>query len=246
MNALLSYQFEEAPVRVVMIADDPWFVANDISKVLGYGQAAFMTRHLDDDEKGLHIVQTLGGAQEMNIISESGLYAAIFKSRRPEARRFRKWVTSEVLPTIRRTGKFELDLPPELDRPSDYDPHRLSVGVQVVREARRLYGPAAARRLWTQVGLPPAVAETAPAEPSEPIAEALKEWLGDRQAVTVAEAADGLGLSTELDRSLRLRIGGLLTLFGWPKRKVRRGAGTVWMWFRPGTPGLPSSEEEQA
>lgn len=65
-----------------------------------------MARNLDDDEKGTHIVSTLSGNQALSIINESGLYAVILKSRKKEAKRFRKWVTSEVLPTIRKTGQY--------------------------------------------------------------------------------------------------------------------------------------------
>ena len=66
-----------------------------------------MTRHLDDDEKGLSIVQTPGGEQEMLVINESGLYSAILRSRKAEAKRFKKWVTAEVLPAIRKNGRYE-------------------------------------------------------------------------------------------------------------------------------------------
>jgi prophage antirepressor-like protein len=83
-------------------------VAADLAAVLDYSETAAMTRHLDDDEKGLSTVQTLGGPQEMTIISESGLYAAILKSRKPEARQFRRWVTGEVLPSIRKTGSYQM------------------------------------------------------------------------------------------------------------------------------------------
>lgn len=93
-------------IRIVMVDDEPWFVASDISDALGYRNAPDMTRNLDDDEKGTQIVRTLGGNQEMTVICESGLYAAILKSRKPEAKKFRKWVTSEVLPSIRKTGCY--------------------------------------------------------------------------------------------------------------------------------------------
>lgn len=66
-----------------------------------------MTRHLDEDEKGLSIVQTLGGSQELLVINESGLYSAILRSRKAEAKRFKKWVTSVVLPAIRKHGRYE-------------------------------------------------------------------------------------------------------------------------------------------
>lgn len=106
-----QFSFNDLYVRIVMLGDlpEPWFVATDVAEALGYSETAAMTRSLDDDEKGLQIVQTLGGNQEMTIINESGLYSAILKSRKPEAKAFKKWVTSEVLPSIRRTGSYSVE-----------------------------------------------------------------------------------------------------------------------------------------
>lgn len=100
------FQFRTTEVRTLVIEGEVWFVASDVAKALGYPEAKDMTRVLDEDEKGRQIVPTLGGDQEMNVINESGLYHAVLKSRKPEARPFRKWVTSEVLPTIRKTGQY--------------------------------------------------------------------------------------------------------------------------------------------
>jgi len=237
-DALVSYQFDENPVRVVMIAGDPWFVATDVAAVLGYRDAFNMARNLDDDEKGTHILSTLGGHQDISIVSESGLYAAILKSRRAEARRFRKWVTSEVLPSLRRDGSYALAGHERYEElPNDYDPTRLTAAVAVVREARRLYGPAGARRIWTRLGLPPAVAESKP-NADEPLAEPLKLWMAEHQSATVAEAAAGLGIAPEdLDTSTRLRIGSLLTVLGWERRQQRRGDWNGKVWFRPSGEG---------
>lgn len=105
---IIPFIFDTLPVRAVLRDGEPWFVAADLAAVLDYSETAAMTRHLDDDEKGLSTVQTLGGPQEMTIISESGLYAAILKSRKPEARQFRRWVTGEVLPSIRKTGSYQM------------------------------------------------------------------------------------------------------------------------------------------
>lgn len=233
MNAVISYQFEEEPVRVVMILGDPWFVASDLAKALGYREARDMTRNLHDDEKGTHIVCTLGGDQEMNIISESGMYAAVFKSRREEAERFRKWVTSVVLPSIRKTGSFEMpgyEPPPEVAL--DHDPIRLNAGVAVVREARRLFGPEAARSVWTQVGLPAPIVGAVALFSGDNLAEPLKDWLEDKTETTALWAARGIGL-TDIDRMTTTRISALLRLFGWLSYPARRDGVKVNLWFRP-------------
>ena len=108
-SAPMLFNFDGLPVRSLRIKGEPWFVAADLAAVLEYRNAPDMTRSLDDDEKGTQIVRTPGGDQEMTIISESGLYAAILKSRKPEARQFRRWVTGEVLPSIRKTGGYKMD-----------------------------------------------------------------------------------------------------------------------------------------
>lgn len=82
------------------------FLASDVAKGLGYKDATHMTRSLDDDEKGLQIVETPGGNQKMVVITESGFYHAALKSRVEKAKDFRKWVTNKVLPQIRRTGGY--------------------------------------------------------------------------------------------------------------------------------------------
>jgi prophage antirepressor-like protein len=104
---IIPFCFEAQSVRVVSNNGDPWFVAKDVCEILGYkNPRQVLSTHLDEDEKGVQILDTLGGNQELVVISESGLYALIFKSRKPEAKKFRKWVTSEVLPAIRRTGSY--------------------------------------------------------------------------------------------------------------------------------------------
>lgn len=103
---IIPFKFEAREVRTLLIDDQPWFVASDVSAALAYTEASKMTRNLDDDEKGLHIVATLGGEQEMLVINQSGLYSAILRSRKAEAKRFKKWVTAEVLPAIRKHGSY--------------------------------------------------------------------------------------------------------------------------------------------
>lgn len=107
--SLTTFNFNQVNVyTIVAETGDIWFVASDIASILGYRNAPDMTRNLDDDEKSTHILRTLGGDQEKTIINESGLYSAILKSRKPEAKAFKKWVTSEVLPSIRKTGSYSV------------------------------------------------------------------------------------------------------------------------------------------
>ncbi len=105
-SAPAIFNFNAHAVRILDRDGELWFVALDVATVLEYSHTPHMLRHLDDDEKGVQIVDTLGGAQEVSMISESGLYSAILRSRKPEAKRFKKWVTSEVLPAIRKNGQY--------------------------------------------------------------------------------------------------------------------------------------------
>lgn len=93
-------------LRTMSIDGEPWFVASDVAKELGYRDAEKMTRRLDDDEKGTRSVGTLGGDQIMTVINEAGLYSAILGSKLDSAKTFKRWVTHEVLPAIRRTGGY--------------------------------------------------------------------------------------------------------------------------------------------
>ncbi|ARF69494.1 phage repressor protein/antirepressor Ant [Paenibacillus larvae subsp. pulvifaciens] len=109
MNQLQVFNFTGKDVRVVLKDGHPWWVAKDVSELLGFRMASDFTRTLDDDEKDTQIVRTPGGNQEVTIINESGLYSAILKSRKPEAKQFKRWVTHEVLPAIRKTGMYATD-----------------------------------------------------------------------------------------------------------------------------------------
>lgn len=107
MNTIPSvFNFNSAAVRTVVIDNEPWFSAADVCAVLGMKNHREATRHLDDDEKGVISNDTPGGAQQISIINESGLYSLVLRSRKPEAKPFIKWVTKEVLPAIRKTGQY--------------------------------------------------------------------------------------------------------------------------------------------
>ncbi len=101
------FNFEGSQVRIIMDQrGEPWFVARDIAKILGHNSAKDAIRIVDEDEKGSHIFSTLGGPQKLSIVNESGLYSLVFASRKPSAKKLKKWVTAEVLPTIRKTGSY--------------------------------------------------------------------------------------------------------------------------------------------
>ncbi|MFB9953576.1 phage antirepressor [Cellulomonas denverensis] len=104
---LIQHAFHGQPVRVITDeSGETWFVATDVAKILGYREAKDMTRRLDEDEKGRRSVPTPGGEQSVTVITEAGLYAAILGSQVEGARRFKRWVTHELLPEIRRTGGY--------------------------------------------------------------------------------------------------------------------------------------------
>ena len=95
-------------LRIVMVDSEPWFVGKDVAEKLGYAKPRnAISNHVDDEDKGVAPIQgDLGGTQEMTIINESGLYSLILKSKLPEAKQFKRWVTSEVLPSIRKDGGY--------------------------------------------------------------------------------------------------------------------------------------------
>lgn len=107
-SALKLFENPQFRVRVIMRCSDPWFVAKDACDCLELTNVSKACQTLDEDEKGITKVYTLGGSQDMMLISESGLYTLIMRSNKPEAKVFRKWVTSEVLPSIRKTGSYSV------------------------------------------------------------------------------------------------------------------------------------------
>ena len=106
MDELVPFAFEGAEVRVIDRDGEPWFVAADVCAALDIGNVSMAVSRLDADERGISTTDTASGTQEMLVVSESGLYSLILTSRKPAAKRFKKWVTSEVLPSIRKTGQY--------------------------------------------------------------------------------------------------------------------------------------------
>lgn len=106
MTSIIPFSFDQHAVRTIEQDGQVWFALNDVTDALEFTRGRNAARMLDDDEKGARIVSTPGGDQEITIINESGLYSLILKSRKPSAKRFKKWVTAEVLPAIRKTGSY--------------------------------------------------------------------------------------------------------------------------------------------
>lgn len=109
-NNVLDFQFEGHDVRAIAIDGEPWFVGKDVAEALGYGKGKSITNavtnHVDDEDKGVTKIMTPGGRQKMVIINESGLYSLILSSKLDSAKKFKKWITSEVLPSIRKNGGY--------------------------------------------------------------------------------------------------------------------------------------------
>jgi prophage antirepressor-like protein len=232
MNDILNLTFENQPVRIVLQDGEPWFVATDVASILGYSHGPHMVRIMDDDEAAVHIMDTSGQNREVSIISESGLYNAIFKSRRAEAKAFRRWVTGTVLPTIRQTGQFAFsaNYPPVPDMRRFDDAAWLNAGVAAVREARRLFGHGVARAVWRDIGLP--LPENAMPALPDGLSDAVNLWTDGRDRFTFADLAAGLGLG-EPDWPLKRRFSDILTALGWTEKRTRRGNGLVYAWHRP-------------
>lgn len=112
MHDMQIFNYGEYPVRTVLQEDEPWWVLADVCRVLELTNSRMTAKQLDDDEKGVSQIYTSGGPQNMTIISESGLYSVILRSDKPEAKPFRRWVTHEVLPAIRRDGAYSITAQP--------------------------------------------------------------------------------------------------------------------------------------
>jgi len=124
---LITFDYEENDVRTILKnGGEIWMVVKDVCDVLGLSNSRQAIETLDGDEKGVTIIDTPGGPQGMSVINESGLYTLIMRSNKPEAKKFRRWITHEVLPAIRRYGKYEM---PQKER-------RLSVGAYDKRLSR--------------------------------------------------------------------------------------------------------------
>ena len=131
-TGLVRFEYDDQRVRVVTDEfGDPWFVARDVAKILGYRDAEKLTRRLDKDEIGIPLSRGIAGGRPLATISESGLYSAILGSKVPEAKPFKRWVTHDVLPQIRKTGGYGV-----VEQPKELSRKELALMVVEAEEAR--------------------------------------------------------------------------------------------------------------
>lgn len=158
-SSIIPFLFETD--HLVRVAHDqsgaPLFVAADVCRILGMRNASHALSDLDSDEKGIVSNDTLGGVQEVLAVTESGLYALIMRSRKPAAKNFRKWVTSEVLPSIRKTGGYQLPGAEPLNASlpfAQWSNETKNTNLRLVQRAEHLFGEVAGADMWERLGFP--------------------------------------------------------------------------------------------
>lgn len=144
-NEIQVWNYESSEIRTVQINGEPWFVLSDVCKVLELSSPHKVAERLDGDEKGRNQIPTLGGVQEMAVVNESGLYTVILRSDKPQAKPFRKWVTSEVLPSIRKHGSYSVqsqfaDLSPQLQVLIQMETRQKQIEARQAEQATALAG----------------------------------------------------------------------------------------------------------
>ena len=210
MSQIIPFEFESHALRVNLdAAGQPWFVAADVCAALELPETHKAIARLDDDEKGRNSIPTPGGQQEMSVVNESGLYNLVLGSRKPEAKRFKRWITHEVLPSIRKTGSYTSTtsvaaLPsPTQDRVSSL----LLIGEAVARVPGVKHGIAMAATLtciFENTGLSMETMRRALPANDEPMAAMNPTKLGQKmglpaRSVNARLAAMGLQLRNDRD-----------------------------------------------
>ncbi|WP_193777051.1 Bro-N domain-containing protein, partial [Pseudovibrio sp. Ad13] len=152
MSALTIFDFEEQPVRTMTVDGLFWFIAKDVCTVLDIKNSRQAVAKLDRDEQGVISSDTLGGQQKVTAVNESGLYSLIFSSRKSSAKKFKKWVTAEVLPALRQSGSYSMGPTPQKQQGPDAKQvllvNEMNARANLLKEARYIYGREAAMQLW--------------------------------------------------------------------------------------------------
>lgn len=241
LSEIIPFDFEEQAVRVILRDGEPWFAAVDVCRVLEHSNPTMALKGLDEDEVTLS--QSEGNHRPMNFVSESGLYALIVRSDKPNAKRFRKWVTSEVLPSIRRNGRFELPeaAPAEAAVPGIGTIREAELWLSMVREARLLAGTKAGLAMWGRSPLPPLSAAPPKADPAE--ARACLDWLVAQAPLPISPALLGNDEAAEWLAGVGLRVQAAGLFVG---NAARIFAGTRWAggFHRPLLMSLPGAAHD--
>ncbi len=178
MNSVIPFAFENHLVRALWRGAEPWFVGQDVCGVLGLAKPENALSSLDEDERSTlneGVISELTGRRAFVIISEPGVYRLVFRSRKPEAERFKRWLAHDVLPQLRRTGRYapqdpEYAADPGSDAsagPRDPASEPLLHRLHMIRECRAIHGRAVAAIMWRKLGLP-----AVPPPPPGPAGEA--------------------------------------------------------------------------
>lgn len=166
MNDVIPFAYGDHPVRTIMIDGEPWFVLNDLARILGLTRSASQIKdRLDEGVRQMYPLPTPGGVQHTTIVSEPGMYEVVIRSDKPEAAAFRRWITSEVLPQIRKTGSYSAT--PQLSED------------QIVQQALAITA-ARVEKLTAQLAI------------AQPKADAFDRWLSSNVHYGVAEVAQAL------------------------------------------------------
>ncbi|BDP78422.1 phage antirepressor [Enterococcus faecium] len=189
MNTPQIFNFEQNEVRTILVNDEPYFVGKDVAEILGYSKPRnAISTHVDEEDKQDAPIQgDLGGKQKMTIINESGLYSLILKSKLPSAKKFKRWVTSEVLPAIRKHGGY---LTPEKVEEALLNPDTIIQLATQLKEERT-------GRL---------IAEQKIAE-YEPKISYLDSILSSTDSVTISQIAADYGMSPQQMNKLLHKLG---------------------------------------
>lgn len=197
---LSTFSFDNSSVRVVMIDDTPWWVAKDVAEVLEYAATSRMLPLVDEEDKQeinpqdhTILVQSLpANSFRLSLINESGIYACIFNSTKPEAKKFKRWLTHEVIPQIRKTGKYELKELPKLA--PDEEAVKVSRNLLEIHNNLSDINPRLAQAL-TDHAMSGILSQKALAASNEP------ELRG------VVEIAEEMGYKQAIDISVRSKLG---------------------------------------
>lgn len=159
MNAIVNFDFEGKGVRVVEIGDEPWFVGVDVCRVLEVANESQALARLDDDERrdGVCTVDPIGREQAVIVVSEAGVFQLVFASRKPAAKRFKRWLAHEVLPALRKYGAYVLPGAPAPKAPTvphNLRPEEVTAWSSAARAVMQIHGRKAAADFWAKTPLP--------------------------------------------------------------------------------------------